>query len=102
MENHRTDTLSVRSGCTKERGKSIEGRSKSRGRSKYLGDSLKMLCWKCDKPSHFKKNCNSKTVEKGKGLEDTLSIEKKSSTEEGGDVYLDSIGTNSESDVWLI
>ena len=31
-----------------------------------------------------------------------MSIEKKSSIEEGGDVYLDSIGTHSESDFWLI
>ena len=30
MENHSTDALSVRSGCTKERGKYIGGRSKSR------------------------------------------------------------------------
>ena len=63
------------------------------GRCKSLGDSLKKLCWKCCKPSHFKKNCKSKSLEKGKGSKDTSSTKKKSSIEEGGDVYLDSIGT---------
>ena len=57
MENHSTNSLSVRSGHTKERGKSIGGRSKSRDRSKFLGDPLKRLCWKCSKHGHFKKNC---------------------------------------------
>ena len=42
MENHSIDTLSVRSGRTKESGKSIGGRSKSRGRSKSPGDPLKL------------------------------------------------------------
>ena len=57
MENHSTDALLVRSGRTKERGKSTGGRSKSRGRSKSPRDSSKRLCWKCGKPSHFKKKC---------------------------------------------
>ena len=56
-ENHSIDSLLVRLGRTKERGKSIGGISKSRGRSKSPGDSLKKLCWKCGKPGHFKKNC---------------------------------------------
>ena len=102
MESHNIDALSVRSGHTKERGKSIGGRSKSRGRSKSPGDPLKKLCWKCGKPGHFKKNCRSKSVERGKGLEDNSSTEKKSSTEEGGDVYLDSTSTQSEHDFRLI
>ena len=63
---------------------------------------MKKLCWKCGKPFHFKKNCKSKSVEKRKGPEDNLSIEKKSSTKEGGDVYLDSTSTQLESDFWLI
>ena len=96
IENHSTNALSVRLGHTKERGKSTRGRSKSRGRFKSPGDPLKRLCWKCDKPSHFKKKCRSKSVERGKGLEDTSSTEKKSSTKEGGDVYLASTGTLSE------
>ena len=72
------------------------------GRSKSPGDPLKRLCWKCSKPGHFKKNCRSKSVERGKGLEDTSSTKKKSSTEEGRDVYLASTGTQSKSDFWLI
>ena len=44
MENHSTDALLVRLGCTKERAKSTGGRSKSRGRSKSPGDPLKKLC----------------------------------------------------------
>ena len=67
MESHSTDALSVRSGHTKERGKSTGGRSKFRGRSKSPGDPLKKLCWKCSKPGHFKRNCRSKSVERGKG-----------------------------------
>ena len=63
---------------------------------------MKRLCWKCGKPSHFKKNCKSKIVQKGKGSEDTLFTDKKLSTEEGGYVYLASIGTQSESYFWLI
>ena len=49
MENHSVDALSVRPVRTKERGKSTGGRSKSRGRSKSLGDPLKKLCYKCIK-----------------------------------------------------
>ena len=67
MENHSFDSLSVISSRTKERGKYTRGRSKSRVRSKSLGDSLKELCWIFDKPGNFKKNCKSKSVEKGKG-----------------------------------
>ena len=62
MKNHRNDALLVRPGHTKERGKSAWERSKSRGRSKSPGDPLKKLCWKCGKPSHFKKNYRSKSV----------------------------------------
>ena len=57
MENHSTDVLLVRSGHTKERGKSTGGRSKSSSRSMSPGEPLKKLCWKCGKPGHFKKNC---------------------------------------------
>ena len=73
MENHTIDALSVRSDRTKERGKSIGGIFKSRGRSKSLGYPLKRLCWKCGKHGHFKKNCRSKSVERGKGSKDISS-----------------------------
>ena len=51
MENHSTYALAMRSGCTKEIGKYTGARSKSRGRSKSVGDPVKRLCWKCSKPS---------------------------------------------------
>ena len=44
MENHRINSLSVRSGRPKERRRYTGGRSKSRGRSKSPGDPLKRLC----------------------------------------------------------
>ena len=91
--NHSIDALSVRPSCTKERGKYIGGRYKYRGRYKSLRDPLKKLWWKCGKPSHFKKNYRSKSVERGKGSTDNSSIENKSSLNEGGDVYLDSTST---------
>ena len=61
-----------------------------------------MGCWKCGKPGHFKRNCRSKSIERGKGPEDTSSTEKKSSSEEGGYVYLASTSTQSERDFRLI
>ena len=102
MESHNTDALSMRLGYPKERRRYIGGRSKSRGISKSPGDPLKTGCWKCGKPGHFKRNYREKSVERGKGLEDTSSTEKKSSTEEGGDVYFASTSTQSERDFWLI
>ena len=41
-------------------------------------------------------------MEKARGFEDTLSTEVKTSSEEGGDVYLPSMGNHSERDIWLI
>ena len=67
MENHSFDALSPRPSHTKERGKSTGARSKSKRRSKSRGDPFKKLCWKCNKPNHFKKKCRSKSVERGKG-----------------------------------
>jgi hypothetical protein len=59
-------------------------------------------CWKCGKTWNYKKDCKSKKVEKPKGSNSTSSIEAKTSTEEGGDVYLSSIGTHADRDVWFI
>jgi len=102
MENHSTNALLVR-GCSKEGGnKYTVGRSKSRGGSKYPGNSLKNLYWKCGKVWHFKKDCRSKSVERGKGLDETPPIERKFSSKEGGDVYLASTSTKSKKDIWLI
>jgi hypothetical protein len=102
MDSQSTNDLFVR-GRTQDRnpGKSLGGRSKSRGRSKSLGKSLRK-CWKCDKTWHYKKDCKSKKVDKPKGSNNTSSTEVKTSTEEGGDVYLESTSTHADCGVWLI
>jgi hypothetical protein len=102
MDGHRTDALFVRD-HTQDRnpGKYSWGRSKSIGRSKSLEKYLRK-CWKCGKTWHYKKDFKSNKVEKPKGSDSTSSTEVKTSTKEGGDVYLASTGTHVDHDVWLI
>jgi hypothetical protein len=102
MDGHNTDALLVR-GHTQDRnpGKPSAWRSKSIGRSKSLGKSLRK-CWKCGKTRHYNKDYKSKKVEKPKGSDSTSSTEAKISIEEGGDVYLASTSTYADHDVWLI
>jgi hypothetical protein len=102
MDGHSTYALSMR-GCTQDMnlGKSLGGRSKSTGRSKSLGKNLRK-CWKCGKIGHYKKDFKSKKVDNPKGSDSTSSIDTKTSTKEGGDVYLASTGTHVDHDVWLI
>jgi hypothetical protein len=102
MDGHNTHALFVR-GHTQDRnpGKPLGWRSKCTGRSKSPRKSLSK-CWKCRKTEHYKKDCMSKKVEKPKGSDSSSSIEAKTSTEEGGDVYLASKSTHADHDVWLI
>ena len=65
----------------------MSGRSKSRGISKSPGKFAK-VCWKCGKEGHYKRECRSKALEKGKGSDAASSAEEKPTSDEGGDVYL--------------
>jgi hypothetical protein len=59
-------------------------------------------CWNFGKTGNYKKYCKSKKVDKPKGSDNTSSIEAKPSNEEGGVIYLASIGTHAYHGVWLI
>jgi hypothetical protein len=102
MDGHNTNALSVR-GHTQDRnpGNYFWGGSKSTGRSKSPGKYLRK-CWKCGKIGHYKKYCKSKKVDKLKRSDSTSSTKENTSTEEEDDVYLASIGTHVDHDVWLI
>jgi hypothetical protein len=102
MDGHSTNALFLR-GCTQDRnpGKPSGWRSKSTGRSKSPGKYLRK-CWKRGKTGHYKKDCKSKKVEKPKGSNSTSFTEAKTSTEEGGDAYLQSTSTHADRGVWLI
>jgi hypothetical protein len=73
----------------------LGGRSKCTGISKSPGKSLRKI-WKCGKAGNFKKDCNSKKVDKPKGSDNASSTEAKKSIEEGGDVYLESTATHAD------
>ena len=61
------------------------------------------MCWKCGKKEQFKKDYISKYHEKGKGSDDAPSVEVKTTSSEGGDVYLAfSSNTHVDHEAWLI
>jgi hypothetical protein len=101
MEGHSIDALFAR-GCSQERNRSnlSSGRYKSKGRSKSLGNFVR-VCWRCGKEGHYKKQCKSKD-EKKKGSEESSSTKENTSKEEGGDVYLASSSTHEDHEAWLI
>jgi hypothetical protein len=75
MGEHKMDAIMVRGHSKERRNKFIECRSKS------ARDPLKKVCWKCGKPWNFKKKFRSRSVEKGKGPDDTTYMEGKPSLE---------------------
>jgi hypothetical protein len=75
MEGQSTDALFARGHSQgRNRCKSSSGISKSKGRSKFLINFVK-VCWRCGKEGHFKKQCRSKSIEKVKGSEGAPSTE---------------------------
>eukprot|EP00253_Pinus_taeda_P020555 PITA_20555 len=66
------------------------------------GDALSVVCWKCGKEGHFRRECKSKAPDKGKGSDDAPSAEAKTISDEGGDVYLASSSTHVDHEAWLI
>ena len=85
-----------------EKNKSSSGRSKSRGRFKSPGKPIKVVCWKCGKEWHYKRDYKSKAPGKGKESDDAPSAEVKTTSDEGGDVYLASSSTHVDHEAWLI
>ena len=61
-----------------------------------------VVCWKCGKEGHYKKECRSKALEKGKGSDDASSTKEKTTSDEGRDVYLASSSTHVDHEAWLI
>eukprot|EP00253_Pinus_taeda_P015997 PITA_15997 len=71
-ESQNGDALSVQGRSqNKNKNKSLSGRSKSPGKP------VKVVCWKCRKKGHYKRDCQSKDPNKGKGSDDAPSIEAK-------------------------
>eukprot|EP00253_Pinus_taeda_P026076 PITA_26076 len=54
------------------------------------------------KEGHYKRDCKSKAPDKEKGSVDAPSVEAKTTSDEGGDVYMDSSSTHVDHEAWLI
>eukprot|EP00253_Pinus_taeda_P016370 PITA_16370 len=65
-------------------------------------DALSVVCWKCKKEGHFSREYKSKAPYKGKGFDDAPSPEVKTTSDNGGDVYLASLSTHVDHEARLI
>eukprot|EP00253_Pinus_taeda_P030294 PITA_30294 len=76
--------------------------------SSLLMEEMRWKIWRarmvmpCLKEGHYKRDCKAKTPNKGKGSDDAPSTEAKTTSDEGGDVYLASSGTHVDHEAWLI
>jgi hypothetical protein len=67
-----------------------------------ISQKIVKVCWRCGKEGHYKKQCISKSVKRGKGSYDAHFIEAKTFTNEGDDVYLSSSSTYADDEAWLV
>eukprot|EP00253_Pinus_taeda_P009750 PITA_09750 len=81
---------------------SEEAIAKDLGRSKSPRKPVKVVCWKCGKEGHYKRDCKSKALDKREGFDDAPSVEAKTTSNEGGDVCLTSSSTHVDHEAWLI
>jgi hypothetical protein len=59
-------------------------------------------CWKCGKFGHYKKDYKLKVIEVSTGSDGKNSTERKTTPDQGGDVYLASTTTQSDQYAFLI
>jgi hypothetical protein len=57
---------------------------------------------RCGNKGNYKKQCISKSVERGKGFDDAYSTKEKPSLYKRGDVYLASSRTHAYHEAWLV
>eukprot|EP00253_Pinus_taeda_P009614 PITA_09614 len=61
-----------------------------------------VVCWKCKKEGHYKKDYKSKALDKVKGFDDAPSTEAKTTSDEHGYVYLTSSSAHVDHEAWLV
>jgi predicted RNA-binding protein YlxR (DUF448 family) len=93
MEGSTKDALMVRGRPVDiDKGKLSGRKSKLRGRSKYLVQSMRR-CWKCSKVGHYKRKCKLKVTEISLGSNKKKLTKRKTISDKGGDMYMASNST---------